>query len=315
MDLRHSDRIVIEGGNRILPQKAILIALLRAEIAFAWPHVAVGQLVPRLRKGLGKGIEVVQELLAHRAIGRVDLQGDISGHHHQRIRLTRYMGVGGPGCRLIGGDPLQRTGRTLRLNPLVFKQIFEVSVVPLRRIWRPAAFDAVGHRVFTEARAFRVVPTEAHRLDGRDLGRRPNVFCRHHAVTLAEGVTAGDQSDCFLVIHRHTTERDADVARRPHRIAVSVRTLWVDVDQRLVGRSQRVLKVVIGVAVPAPPALVASHHAVERRNILRIPDFGTPIGAGVSLPRVAASATEAVGREPHDLERAVTGQDHEVAPR
>jgi hypothetical protein len=107
---------------------------------------------------------------------------------------------------------LQRAGRTFCLLPLELEQIFEIAVVPLRWIGSPAAFDAVGHRVFASAGAYRVVPAHAHRLDRCDLWRGSDLTGGNHAVALAEGVSTGDQRNRLLVVHRHAGESDADVA-------------------------------------------------------------------------------------------------------
>ena len=80
------------------------------------------------------------------------------------------------------------------------------------------------------------------------------------------------------------------------------------------GRAEGVFEVVVGVAVLAAPALVAGDHTVEGGDVLGIPHFGAPVGAVVGFPGVVAAAAEPVGGEAHDLERAVSGEDHEVAP-
>ncbi len=138
---------------------------------------------------------------------------------------------------------------------------------------------------------------------------------RHLAVALAERVSAGDQGDGLFVVHRHAREGDADVAGRAHRVAVGVRPLGVDVDQGLVRRGQRALQVVVRVAVLAVPAFVAADHLVGALDVVRVPDLGSPPGAVVGLPGVESSPGEAVRRQAHQLERAVSGQDHQVGPR
>src|ERR1035441_3664326 len=80
------------------------------------------------------------------------------------------------------------------------------------------------------------------------------------------------------------------------------------------GCGERILQVVVCVAILAPPALVARYNAVKGGNILRVPHLRAPIGAAVGLPRIAPTTAEAIGRKPHDLERAVSGEDHQIAP-
>ena len=92
-----STRRAVERRDRVLPEQIVLERHFRAEVAVLRPHVAVGQLVPRLGEGLGEGVEVVEEFLADLAVVRVDLQRDVRGHHHQRVHLPGDVRVRGLG--------------------------------------------------------------------------------------------------------------------------------------------------------------------------------------------------------------------------
>lgn len=133
-------------------------------------------------------------------------------------------------------------------------------------------------------------------------------------MALAEGVAARDQRHGLLVVHRHAGEGHPDVVGRPLRIAVGVGSLGVHVDERLVGGGERVLQVVVGVAVLAAPALVAVHHVVEARDRAHLDHLGAPVGGVVRLPGVEPPAAEPVGRQTHDLQGAIACQDHQVGP-
>ena len=75
---------------------------------------------------------------------------------------------------------------------------------------------------------------------------RPDISAGHaRAVGLAEGVPARDQRDRLLVVHRHSTERLADVLGGGDRIAAAVRPFGVDVDQAHLHRGERMREVAI----------------------------------------------------------------------
>src|SRR5258708_7458092 len=65
------------------------------------------------------------------------------------------------------------------------------------------------------------------------------------AMGLAEGVTAGNQRDGLLVVHRHARERLADVPRRREGIWIAVRPFRIDVDQAHLHGAERALQVAI----------------------------------------------------------------------
>ena len=69
------------------------------------------------------------EPLGNLRVGRVDLQRDVGGEHHRRMRLGGIVGVGhGAFGRRILGRPLPGAGRALRQLPFVSEQIVEVVV-------------------------------------------------------------------------------------------------------------------------------------------------------------------------------------------
>jgi tRNA(Phe) wybutosine-synthesizing methylase Tyw3 len=59
---------------------------------------------------------------------------------------------------------------------------------------------------------------------------------------LAERVSAGDQRNRLLVIHRHARKGLANVPRRGHRIRLAVRPFRIHVDQAHLHRAQRILQ-------------------------------------------------------------------------
>ena len=119
------------------------------------------------------------------------------------------------------------------------------------------------------------------------------------AVGLAEGVTAGDEGDGLLVVHRHPGEGLTDVAARGDRVGIAVGAFRIDVDEAHLDGAQR------GLELPVA-------------GIARIPeplDLGAPVDVLLGLPDVLAPAGETERPEPHRFQRAVAGEDHEIGPR
>ena len=113
----------------------------------------------------------------------------------------------------------------------------------------------------------------------------------------AEAVTAGDQRDGLLVIHRHAEERLADVLGGGERVGIAVRPFRIDVDEAHLHGAER-----FGQLAFAAVALVAEPCA-----------FGAPIKL-FGLPDVGAAAGETERLEAHRIERDVAGEDHQVGP-
>ena len=163
---------------------------------------------------------------------------------------------------------------------------------------RPGALQAAGHRVAGVPLATLVLPAEPLVLDPGGGGLGPEAAGgRVRAVRLAEGVTAGDERDGLLIVHRHAAERFADVLRGSQRIGIAVGPLGVHVDQAHLHRRQRLLQL--------PVAAVA---LVGEELLL-----GPPVDQ-IGLPVVRPPAAEAEGLEAHGLQRDVAGQDHQIAP-
>ncbi len=119
------------------------------------------------------------------------------------------------------------------------------------------------------------------------------------AVRLAEGVTACDQRNDFLVVHRHAAEGGADVLGGGEVVAAGVRTLGVHVDQAHVRRGQRLIQIAV-----AGKALVGGQPS----------GLAAPVDVAIRFPHVLAAAAEAEGAEAHRLERDVAGEDQQVGP-
>src|SRR5262249_48342152 len=153
------------------------------------------------------------------------------------------------------------------------------------------ARDRVGALAGTEG----VRPTEALRFDRATLRFGPDVLVAHRAVALAERVTADDQCDRLLVVHRHASKGLTDVPGGGERVRAPVRPLWVHIDQTHLHGANRMRELAFA-AVPL----------VSEPRVL-----GTPEDL-VGLPDVGSPETETERLEAHRFERAVAGEDDEI---
>src|SRR5580698_8580414 len=90
------------------------------------------------------------------------------------------------------------------------------------------------------------------------------------AVGLAEGVTAGNERNGFLVIHRHARESLSDIPRRGDGIGLSIRSFRIHVDQTQPPRGERVPPVPIRAGTPLgkPPSPRAPVHLLRFPHVL-----------------------------------------------
>src|SRR5258708_6521847 len=180
-----------------------------------------------------------------------------------------------------------RAGRALRQFPLMAEQRIEEPVVPLYRARGPCAFQAAGDRVGAFAAAEGVCPAQALLLNGGALRFGADIFSRiGSAVGFAERVPAGNERNGLLVIHRHASERLADIACRGDWIGLSIGPLRIHINQSHLNSGERIIELTIAAValVPQPRAL------------------GPPEDVLFGLPDVRASAAEAEGLEPHRLQ-------------
>ena len=307
--------------KRVLPDQLFLWHL-GAKVARARAHVAVGELEPRSREGVGELVRVLQEAPRDLLVRRVKAQRQV-GSEHRRCKLLRLVVRmrDGAGASAAFRHPLMRARGALRELPFEAEQVPEEVVAPPGRRGSPGHLESARDRVRANARAVPVVPAEALRLDIARFRLRADVGRGGRAVRLAERVAAGDERHRLFVVHRHAAERVADVLRRRDRVGIAVRALRVHVDEAHLHRAERVLQVarMLHLAV-----VVLHEHAVALDDPGRAPrvadvaaqPFGlaAPVDVLVGLPHVGASAAEAEGLEPHRLEGDVPAEDHQVSP-
>ena len=195
-------------------------------------------------------------------------------------------------CGRIRRGELRLTGRALRQLPLVVVQVLEEVVVPLHRVVGPGAVQAARDRIVALAAPVTVRPAEALLLYAGSLRRGTDSAVRGGAMRLPERVSAGDERNRLLVVHRHALERLADVLGCSHGVRVAVRPLRIHVDQaHVVGAKGSLEFSVVAVALVAKPRLLSPPVSV------------------VSLPDIRAPEGEAERLESHRLQGAIAGED------
>src|SRR6185312_10583977 len=115
----------------------------------------------------------------------------------------------------------------------------EEEIAPPGRRLGPGDLRAAGDSVGADAGAVFALPAEALIFERAALRLRSHQRRIARAMGLAEGMSAGDQRDGLLVVHRHAEERLADILRRRDRVRIAVRTLRIDVDQSHLNRAER----------------------------------------------------------------------------
>src|ERR1039457_2888058 len=147
-----------------------------------------------------------------------------------------------------------------------------------------AAADGVTSKTFSKL----ILPPEALVLNVGTFWFGADVVSGNcSAVGLPEGVPAGNQCDCFFVVHGHPTKCFANVPARRNGIRLSIGPFRVHVNQAHLNRAERTLQITI-----AAVALVRQPRA-----------FRSPINVLGGFPCVFAPTAETEGLESHRLQR------------
>jgi len=83
---------VIDGGDGVLPDE-LLGWDLRAEIAYARTHIAVGKFVPGPSKRIRELVRVLEKASRDLLVNRVEPQGEVGGEHRGRVMLRGVVRV------------------------------------------------------------------------------------------------------------------------------------------------------------------------------------------------------------------------------
>src|ERR1700732_47965 len=154
------------------------------------------------------------------------------------------------------------------------EQCVKVPVVPLYRARGPCAFQTAGDRVGAFTAAESVCPAEALLLNGGALRFGADIFARlGSTVGFSERVPAGNESNGLFVIHRHASERFADIARRSDWIGLSIGPLRIHINQSHLNSAERIIELTIAAValVPHPCALRSPEDVLFGRPDVRAP--------------------------------------------
>src|ERR1700688_643619 len=91
-DVLRVDQLVIDRRNGILPDQ-LLRRDLRAEIANARAHVAVGELEPRAGKRVRELVRMLVKAPGDLLVGRIHPQREVRDQHGWRVTLRRVEGI------------------------------------------------------------------------------------------------------------------------------------------------------------------------------------------------------------------------------
>ena len=172
-------------------------------------------------------------------------------------------------------------------------------MLPLHRVGGPCAFQAAADGIDALAAAKGVFPAQALLFDGGSLGLGTDILAGiGSAVGFAEGVSAGDEGNGLLVVHRHAREGLADIECRGDWIRLAVGSFGIHIDEAHLNRAERIFELTV-----AAVALVCQPLA-----------FRSPVNVFFRLPDVLAPAAETEGLESHRLQRHVAGENHQVGP-
>src|SRR6202165_5801700 len=130
------------------------------------------------------------------------------------------------------------TGRALSQFPFVAEQVGEEVVAPLG--WRlgPNDFEAAADRVSTKTFTKFILPSQALVLDVGSLWFGAHVVGGNRGtVGLAERVPAGNQCDCFFVVHGHPAEGFANVSGCCYGIGLAIWPFGCHVNQAHLNRA------------------------------------------------------------------------------
>ena len=271
-----------------------------AETADVRTHVTVRQLEPCFSERLGELIGVLLEALGDRTVDRIESQGEVSCQHGRSVALGGVVriGYGVRACAILG-LPLMRSGGTLREFPFVAEEDVEEVVVPFGGTGCPSTLEPTRNCVISPAGSKTAFPSETLLFNVGRLRLAASVHIRiGRAVGFAEGVSTGNESDRFFIIHGHAAEGLTNVDGRGQWIRCTVRTFRVDVDEtHLHGTEGSFELALAAVALVTEPG-----------------GFVSPVNVILGLPDVLATTGEAEGLESHGLQSTVASKDHEVGP-
>ena len=172
------------------------------------------QLKPRAREGVGELVGVLVEPFGDCSVCGVGDQCQVGCKHDWGVCDARHVGI--RSCvrlRTILRNPLRSARWALGLLPFIGEQEIKVAIVPSGWSLSPRTFETAGDCILGITRTQRILPTQTL------FGNRGGLWLRTHVLTgvsrtvcFTKGVTTGDKSNGFFVVHRHASKGFANVA-------------------------------------------------------------------------------------------------------
>ena len=293
------NQFMIHCRHGVLPNQRLL-GNKRTEITGERSHIAVRQLEPGLGEGVGEFLRILEEAAGNLLVDRVHPQGEVRREHEWGVLLLGVVGIRhGTLCRCVLVRPLLGAGGALRELPFIAEEVFQVVVVPLHRVRGPCALQAAADGIDAFSAAEAILPAQALLFDWCALGFGADILARiGGAMSLAEGVSAGDEGNRLLVIHCHAKERLPDIPSRGNRIRLAIRSFRIHIDQAHLNSTERILELTV-----AAVAFVSQPLAL-----------GAPVIVFFRLPGVLAPTAETECLESHRLDGHVAGENYQVGP-
>src|ERR1700751_4241942 len=189
--------------------------------------------------------------------------------------------------------------RVFRQLPVVLEEVLEIVVTPFCRRAGPCDFETAGDGVACDASGVSAWPAETLLLNCRAFRLFAQLGAGPGSVSLAEGVTAGDQSDGFFIVHRHTREGLTNIFGCLDRIGNAFRAFRIDINQAHRGGAEWTREIAL-----TRIAFVRSHPG----------RLMPPVDVKVGFPNVGTSTGETKSLEPHGFEREIAGEAHQISP-
>ncbi len=256
----------------------------RTQITGTRPHIAVGQLEPGPGKSIGEFFRILQVTPGNRVVNRIKTQGKVGCGHHRRVAFSRIVRILNSvrRCRICR-NPLESAGRTFNDIPVIFEQSLQIAHIVFSWVWLPGTFQAAADRIAALAAPETALPAKTLLLDGRTLRFSTDMRSRPGAMTLAEGMAAGNERNGLFVIHGHAGKSRADVTAGSNCVGHTVRAFRIYIDQAHLDCSQRVFKITFtGIAVITQPFVL-----------------GAPVNVLLRFPDIRAAAAKPEGLETH----------------
>ena len=280
---------MIASGHRILPDQ-FLCGNFRPKVATLGSHIAVSELEPRTGESVCILIRIFQKATRDLFVSWIKTKREIGGQHGWLTHLAGIEGIWNT-FRCILSHPLLGSSRTGGQFPFVVEQILKVIDSPLRRSGCPGDLRSSSNSIGSATRSVGTGPTKTLLLNRGTFRFWPHMRDIPSTVGFSKGVTASNESNGFLIVHRHTTKGLTDIVSCSHWVGISVRAFGIYIDETHLHSSERVFKVTLAcVALVVEPSALSS-----------------PVDIVLCFPNVCTSPAKTKGLKAHGFQGDIAG--------